>query len=83
MLIDKRTFRISAAVGSVVLVGLWTNIYTSRLPRSGYFSTATSMGWNNLLLVLGIICLSLGELGSRRWRVNREDEFHVLHKTLQ
>lgn len=64
---------------SVVLLGMWVNIYTDRLKGGNYVSTVVDLGWTNILLAGGSTCLAASEYAAQRRRVmeQRDLERHL------
>ncbi|WP_133903787.1 hypothetical protein [Actinophytocola oryzae] len=58
--------RLSSTLLSVVLLGIWVNVFTERLRDGAYLHTITRLGWGNLLLLGGGGCLIAGELATKR-----------------
>ncbi|MFC4853581.1 hypothetical protein [Actinophytocola glycyrrhizae] len=64
---------------SVILLGMWVNIYTDHLRSGDPLATIANLGWSNLLLGGGAGCLGASEYVALRRRVmERRDLEHRL-----
>lgn len=67
--------RLLCTLLSVVLLGLWINVYTNRLSGGDYLSTIGSLKWSNLLLIAGSATLVVSELMARRRHAVERSDF--------
>lgn len=58
--------RILTTLSSVVLLGIWVNLYTNRLSGDNYWKTLIDLGWSNLLFPGGTAALIASEYFTRR-----------------
>lgn len=70
----RQFVRLLCALSSVILLGLWVNIFTNRLSGGNYLTTIGALKWSNLLLAGGSATLVASELTAlRRRTVERND----------
>jgi len=67
--------RLLCTLFSVILLGLWVNIFTNRLSGGDYLGTVGSLKWSNLFLATGSVTLVASELMARRRRAVERSDF--------
>lgn len=87
--------RTLTTLSSVVLLGIWVNLYTNKLSGNDYWRTLIDLGWGNLLFPGGTAALIAGEYLTRRRQaleheyyegrleLLRQRQFRLLKSTLQ
>lgn len=67
--------RLLCTLCSVLLLGLWVNIFTNRLSSGDYLGTVGALKWNNLFLASGSVTLVVSELMAHRRRAVERSDF--------
>lgn len=61
--------RFSSTLLSVILLGIWVNVFTDQLKGGDYLRTIAGLRWGNIRLLGGAMCLVGGELATKRRRL--------------
>lgn len=89
------SIRIVTTLSSVVLLGIWVNLYTNKIADNSYLKSLIDLGWGNLLFPAGTAALIGGEYVTRRRQslehehyerrleLLRQRQIHLLRSTLQ
>lgn len=92
---SNTVLRFGTTLLSVILLGIWVNVFTERMKDDSYLHTIFGLGWGNLLLLGGGACLIAGELATkrrllmehrgleRRLELLRHRQRRLLHTTLR